>query len=84
LGHAVFVVAQAGFVVGEEDLADEVSAAAGAGLLEDVLEVFLDGVGGHDARSLTSPRGVIGDRLIDTIVAETVETLTDGLRPTPS
>ena len=27
---------------------------------------------------------VIGDRPIDTVVAETIETLTNGLRPTPS
>jgi hypothetical protein len=29
-------------------------------------------------------RSVIGDRPIDTVVAETIETLTNGLQPTPS
>ena len=42
---ALFVVAQAWFVVAEEDFADEVAAAADAGLAEDVLEVLLDGMG---------------------------------------
>jgi hypothetical protein len=36
--------------IAEEDLADEVAAAADPGLLEDVLEVLLDGVGGYDER----------------------------------
>jgi hypothetical protein len=40
----VFVVAQAGFVVGEEDLADQVAAAAHPGLVEHTLQVLLDGV----------------------------------------
>ena len=42
---ALFVVAQARLVMVEEDLADEVAAAAHAGPLEDVLQVLLHGVG---------------------------------------
>jgi hypothetical protein len=42
-----FVVAQAGFVVGEEDFPDEVAPAPHARLVEHVLEVLLDGVRGH-------------------------------------
>jgi hypothetical protein len=42
--HAALVVAEAGLVVGEEDLADEVTPAPHAGLAEDVLHVLLHGV----------------------------------------
>jgi hypothetical protein len=44
VGGAVFVVAQAGLVVGEEHLADQVAAATHPGPVEDALEVLLDGV----------------------------------------
>src|SRR5829696_7249085 len=43
--RTALVVTQAGFVVGEEHLADQVAAAADPGLVEDALEVLLDGVG---------------------------------------
>ena len=42
--HPLLVVAEARLVVGEEHLADELSTAADAGLLEDVLQVLLDRV----------------------------------------
>ena len=42
--HAALVVAEAGLVVREEDLADEVTPAPHAGLVEDVLHVLLHGV----------------------------------------
>ena len=42
--RALLVVAQARLVVGEEDLADQFAPAVDAGLLEDVLEVLLDGL----------------------------------------
>jgi hypothetical protein len=45
VGGAVFVVAQAELVVGEEHLADQVAAAPHSGLVEDVLEVLPDGMG---------------------------------------
>jgi hypothetical protein len=41
---ALLVVADAGFVVGEEDLADQLATAAHARLLEDALQVLLHGV----------------------------------------
>jgi hypothetical protein len=40
----LLVVSQAGFVMGEEDLADQLSPAVDAGLVEDVLEVLLHGL----------------------------------------
>src|SRR5215207_7657861 len=55
---AMLVVAKAWLVVGEEDLADQVPAAANAGLLEDLLEVLLDGVGRDD-----EPLGDLGRRV---------------------
>jgi hypothetical protein len=58
LERAAFVVAQAGFVVGEEHLADQVTAAAHAGLVEHALEVLLDGVGRHH-----QPLGDLGGRV---------------------
>lgn len=44
---ALVVVPNARVVVGGEHLGDEVTTAADAGLLEDTLEVLLDGVGGE-------------------------------------
>ena len=43
--RTLLVVAQARLVVREEDLPDQIAAAAHAGLLEDALEMLLDGVG---------------------------------------
>src|SRR5215217_6233981 len=49
--HPPLVVAHPRLVVREEDLADELTAAAHAGLLEHALEVLLDGVG-RDVQSI--------------------------------
>jgi hypothetical protein len=46
----VFVLSKARLLMREEDLPDEVAAAADAGLVEDVLEVLLDGVPRDDER----------------------------------
>src|SRR5215471_7946904 len=44
LAGAAFVVAEARLVVGKEHLSDEITATAYSGLVEDALEVLLDGV----------------------------------------
>lgn len=44
LDGTAFVVAEARLVVGEEDFGDEIAATADAGLIEDALEVLLNGV----------------------------------------
>ena len=52
--RALLVVAHARLVVGEEDLADEVAPAAHARLVEDALEVLLDGLGRDRRRAAIS------------------------------
>jgi hypothetical protein len=48
ISSTTFVVADTRFVVGEEDLPDEVASTAHAGLVEHAVQVLLRGVGGHD------------------------------------
>src|SRR5215207_9148449 len=56
--RSTFVVADAGFVVGEEHLADELPSAAHTRFLEHALEVLLHGVGGDAQLAGDLCRGV--------------------------